>query len=91
MTEEELLYSVGANIKKYRKQKGILQQDLAAWCNMEIPNISRIENGKTNPTLRTLQKISLSLGVEIADLVKPYDRSAEEEKFPLTESRGRLK
>ncbi len=85
MTEEELLYSVGANIKKYRKQKGILQQDLAAWCNMEIPNISRIENGRTNPTLRTLQKISQALGVEIADLVKPYDRSGEEGKFSLAQ------
>lgn len=71
MTEEELLKCVGKNIKKYRKQKGILQQDLAALCNMEIPNMSRIENGRTNPTLKTLWKISSSLEVEITDLLIP--------------------
>lgn len=78
MTEEELLMCVGGNIKRYRRQKGILQQDLAALCNMEIPNISRIENGRTNPTLRTLQKISQSLGVEISDLVRPCDQDEED-------------
>ena len=77
MTEEELLKCVGKNIKKYRVQKGILQQDLAAICNMEIPNMSRIENGRTNPTLKTLLKISTSLGVEIADLLSPENKEPE--------------
>lgn len=77
MTEEELLKCVGKNIKKYRIQKGILQQDLAAVCNMEIPNMSRIENGRTNPTLKTLLKISSSLGVEIIDLLKPESKEPE--------------
>ncbi len=77
MTEEELLKCVGKNIKKYRVQKGILQQDLAAICNMEIPNMSRIENGRTNPTLKTLLKISSSLGVEIVDLLKPECKEPE--------------
>ncbi len=77
MTEEELLKCVGKNIKKYRMQKGILQQDLAAICNMEIPNMSRIENGRTNPTLKTLLKISSSLGVEIVDLLEPECKEPE--------------
>ena len=77
MTEEELLKCVGKNIKKYRVQKGILQQDLAAICNMEIPNMSRIENGRTNPTLKTLLKISTSLGVKIADLLSPENKEPE--------------
>ena len=77
MTEEELLKCVGKNIQKYRMQKGILQQDLAAICNMEIPNMSRIENGRTNPTLKTLLKISSSLGVEIVDLLEPECKEPE--------------
>lgn len=77
MTEEELLKCVGKNIKRYRVQKGILQQDLAAICNMEIPNMSRIENGRTNPTLKTLLRISSSLGVEIIDLLKPENKESE--------------
>lgn len=77
MTEEELLKCVGKNIKRYRVQKGILQQDLAAICNMEIPNMSRIENGRTNPTLKTLLRISSSLGVEIIDLLRPENKEPE--------------
>lgn len=69
MTEEKLLKCVGKNIKMYRIQRGILQQDLAAMCNMEIPNMSRIENGRTNPTLRTLYRISQALGVPVRDLL----------------------
>ncbi len=77
MTEEELLKCVGKNIKRYRVQKGILQQDLAAMCNMEIPNMSRIENGRTNPTLKTLLRISSSLGVEIIDLLRPENKEPD--------------
>lgn len=77
MTEEELLKCVGKNIKRYRVQKGILQQDLAAMCNMEIPNMSRIENGRTNPTLKTLLRISTSLGVEMIDLLRPENKEPE--------------
>ena len=52
-----------------RTERGISQQDLAARCNFEKPNMSRIEYGRTNMTLVTLLTISRALGVKLRDLV----------------------
>ncbi|MDP4269473.1 MAG: helix-turn-helix transcriptional regulator, partial [Bacteroidota bacterium] len=45
------------------------QQDLAAKCNFEKSNLSRIEAGRTNLTIKTLFKISQALDVSLKDLV----------------------
>lgn len=60
---------IGEKIRFIRESKGITQQDLAAACNFEKANMSRIEAGRTNPTISTLYKISQALGVKITDLV----------------------
>ena len=59
MTEDVMLKTVGKNIKNVRVEKKILQQDLAAICNIETPNMSR----------KTLFKISEALGVEMYKLL----------------------
>ncbi len=56
-------------IRFLRESKGISQQNLAAICNFEKANLSRIEAGRTNPTISTLYKISQALEISIADLV----------------------
>lgn len=60
---------VGIKIREIRESKGISQQQLAAICNFEKSNLSRIEAGRTNPTLFTLYKISQALDISIAELV----------------------
>ena len=45
------------------------QQDLAAKLNFEKSNMSRIEAGRTNLTVRNLYRISVALGVKLKDLV----------------------
>ncbi len=69
MNKEELQKIIGNRIKLLRESKGISQQVLAAMCNFEKGNMSRIEAGRTNPTLTTLYKISQSLGVKIIEIV----------------------
>lgn len=69
MTTEELLVLIGKKIKSVRDSKGISQQDLAAKCNFEKSNMSRIEAGNTNLTVRTLLKISQALSVDISELL----------------------
>ncbi len=34
-----------------------------------IRNMSRIESGRTNPTIETIHKISQALGVKMVDLI----------------------
>jgi len=70
MDKDDFLKRLGHNIKTIRESKGISQQQLAAECNFEKSNMSRIEAGNTNPTIYTLNKIANAMGIEIKDLLK---------------------
>lgn len=61
---------IGNNIRKFRLKKGFTQLDLAAMCGFEESSIGRLENGNTNPTIKTLLKISVALNVKLTDLVR---------------------
>jgi len=65
----QLLTEIGNRIRLKREEKNLSQQDLAALCNFEKANMSRLEAGRTNPTISTLFKISQSLGIKLIDLV----------------------
>ena len=65
----QLLQKIGNRIKFLRESKGISQQDLAALCNFEKANMRRIEAGRTNPTIFTLNKISEALNLSLSELV----------------------
>lgn len=69
MNEVEMYMLIGERIKKLRQSKGMTQQMLADECDIEKPNLSRIENGNTNPTVKSLWKISNALGIRLKDLV----------------------
>ncbi|HAY3562374.1 helix-turn-helix domain-containing protein [Elizabethkingia meningoseptica] len=70
MEKSEILIQVGKRIKELRIQKGISQVDLVARMdgNIDPTNISRIEAGRTNPTLLTLQRIANALEINISEL-----------------------
>ena len=57
MSANLLQINVGKQIQKLRELKCISQQDLAAKCNFEKSNMSRLEAGRVNPTLSTLEKV----------------------------------
>lgn len=66
--KDSLQIRVGKRIQEIRDNKKLSQQDLAAKCNFEKSNMSRLEAGKVNPTLSTLEKISKALEVNITEL-----------------------
>ena len=67
--ESTVFKDLGHQIKRIRVEKKIKQNELAAAINVEKTNLSRIEAGRTNPTLWTLLKISKALNVSVAELV----------------------
>ncbi|GHU79782.1 hypothetical protein FACS1894145_4670 [Bacteroidia bacterium] len=69
MKKEIVLIRIGMKIKELREDKNISQQDLAAACNFEKSNMSRIEAGRTNLTIGTLLKISEALKVRLNDMI----------------------
>lgn len=69
MNEQQLFIRIGDKIKEIRLLKGVSQQDLAAKCNFEKANMSRIEAGRTNLTIKNAFKICIALGIKLKDLV----------------------
>ncbi len=71
MEKSKILKVVGKRIKDIRESKGISQVELVGRMQGEIDptNISRIESGRTNPTLFTLFRISQALEVKLTDLL----------------------
>ena len=57
----------GKRVKHLRFLKDLSQLDLAVQCNYEKTTISRIENGRANVTLRTIQKLSKGLEVSASE------------------------
>ena len=81
MKNIQLQQKIGEKIKQIREIKGITQQDLAAACNFEKSNMSRIEAGKTNFTISTLYKISMALDVKLAELVDVLGQMPETSRW----------
>lgn len=72
------MLNMGVNIKKYRKIKGMTQQEVATECNLTQEYICKLEKGKTNnPTTEALLKIAKTLGVSIADLLSSLDEESD--------------
>ncbi|UMB52623.1 helix-turn-helix domain-containing protein [Lutibacter sp. A64] len=71
MEKSELLKLIGKRIQEIRLSKGLSQVDLVGKVEGKIDttNISRIESGRTNPTLFTLYRISQALEVSLSEIV----------------------
>jgi transcriptional regulator with XRE-family HTH domain len=54
---------VGRNLARFRKEKGLTQEDLAFECELDRTYISGIERGVRNPTILIIQKIAKALGL----------------------------
>lgn len=71
MEKSDILKLVGKRIKEVRESKGISQVELVGKMQGEIDptNISRIESGRTNPTVFTLFRIAEALEVSLSELI----------------------
>ena len=69
MPEKNIYILIGSRIKDIRESKGMTQQQISDICDFEKSTVSRIEAGRTNLTIKTLYKISQSLGVKMTDIV----------------------
>jgi len=72
LESSEIFKLVGSRIKELRLQKGLSQVELVGKMegNIDATNISRIEAGRTNPTLLTLYRISLALEISLQEILK---------------------
>ena len=60
--------NIGDNIKRIRTAKSLSQKEVLTIAGLDAAQYSRIENGKTDPSVTMLERISKALGVSLADL-----------------------
>jgi transcriptional regulator with XRE-family HTH domain len=63
------LTSIGRNIRKYRKEKGIMQDTLAEMVGLSGNYVGMIERGEKIPALPTLIRIANALGISADPLL----------------------
>ena len=59
----------GKKIQMLRKSQGLSQESLAAILNINRNNLSRIENGKSEPTLSVIRNMVNYFKVDVASLM----------------------
>lgn len=70
MTPEEHLKFTAGEIRRIRKSRNWTIDELAFRANMERPNVSDIEAGKTDFRFTTLCRIAGALEISVKELVK---------------------
>ncbi|MBC2715512.1 MAG: helix-turn-helix transcriptional regulator [Desulfobacteraceae bacterium] len=59
----------GKNLSKFRKEKGLTQEDLVKRSGVAISQIRRYETSKSTPSLDAITKLVKALGVSIDEMV----------------------
>lgn len=67
--------SISENIKFYRNEKGLTQQELADKIGKSINSVKKYESGYTNPPIDVINKIADVLEINIAYLVEDTFRA----------------
>ena len=74
-------------IKKYRKEAGLSQEDLASKIYVSRTLITKYESGSAFPTQENLEKIAIALNVEVEDLLSNEEKNEIVEKSFKTNQR----
>jgi len=61
---------LGKEIAKIRKEKELSQEELAFDCYLDRTTVAEVEEGKTNPSLKVLLKISRGLDTPLWRIIK---------------------
>jgi transcriptional regulator with XRE-family HTH domain len=59
----------GKNVRRYRQQKKLTQEQLAFEAEIDLTYMGGIERGKRNPSLLAMARIADALGVQLVKLL----------------------
>ena len=66
---DSLRATLAENIKAFRSQKGLSQEELAELCGLHRTYIGSVERQERNVTLSTLEALSVALGISVPELL----------------------
>ena len=58
-------FTLGRNVKRFRLQKKLTQEQLAFEAEIDLTYVGGIERGKRNPSLLVMARIAHALGVHL--------------------------
>ena len=64
---------VGLNVRRFRQERGLSQEQLAFECSLHRTYISGVERGIRNPTILVLERIATALKVPAYRLLGKED------------------
>lgn len=70
MAVGDLQKVVGRNLRAYRMEKGLSQEDFAEVVGVHRTYMGALERGERNLTLQSLESIAEVIGVDPVDLLK---------------------
>lgn len=73
LAERNFAAAIGREVRHFRCQQGITVAKLASITDRSNGMLSKIENGKTLPSLTTLQELSHALSVPVTAFFKSYE------------------
>lgn len=62
--------SIGTAIRRNRQRAGRTQRQLAGEAGVAVAHLSRLENDRGTPTLRTMHRLAAALGVTVGTLLE---------------------
>jgi transcriptional regulator with XRE-family HTH domain len=73
-------YKTSMIIGPLREQMNLSQEDLAAGSELDRKHISNLENGKSQPTFKSIFKLARALQMRPSELVKHMEENLDEDE-----------
>ena len=61
-------FDIGAQVRMWRKARGLLQKELAAKANMNVTQLWALENGRFSPSIKSTERIANALDITLLEL-----------------------
>jgi transcriptional regulator with XRE-family HTH domain len=71
--KSDLIKVLAQNVRYYRNQLGISQEELADICHLHRTYIGSVERCERNATLTTIETLAKGLKITVCDLLTPRD------------------
>lgn len=87
----DALEDLGARVRSLRTEQKMTLQELSARSQVSVGMLSHIERGQTSPSLKTLERLRVALGVPLARFFEPEEaRVADAGIVVRRDRRGQL-
>lgn len=90
-TDSLALDDLGSRLRELRSEKAMTLAELSLLSQVSVAMLSHIERGQTSPSLKTLERLRIALGVPLASFfVRGETRSVRDDLVVRGDQRSRL-